>query len=399
MRADEPPTETIPTQATFPGVEETRPRSFACARQSAGRAVARTRRPQDVPSLTVETHVAPPDVLARAAAEIGREVEHEVLHHGKRADRLLSSALRRRRDLLVPDGRFVSRAVFALFRWRGWIEPLGPKSIEARLMLACLLDFPSVPPACRVWARRLERDPGRLIALGDAPSWKARAEGFRRLLGGQPVTADPWRLFPPWFREVLPIPPGDAPTKTKFVALLNALQTPAPLWVRVQGKDPDALWSELREAGVKPWIHRRIPGAAKLDPDVDIYHLPAFERGDLEIQDLASQVVALVCDPDPGERWWDACAGAGGKALHLAALMGGKGVVVATDIHPGRLKETVRRARRSPLHQHHDEGLGRPQDRGQAEEFSRRSGRCPLLGNRHLETQPRRPLDVGSRGD
>ncbi|HMB02774.1 MAG TPA: RsmB/NOP family class I SAM-dependent RNA methyltransferase, partial [Isosphaeraceae bacterium] len=44
-----------------------------------------------------------------------------------------------------------------------------------------------------------------------------------------------------------------------------------------------------------------------------------------------------------------ACAGAGGKALHLAALMRGKGVVVATDTHPGRLKETVRRARRSPF--------------------------------------------------
>ncbi len=76
---------------------------------------------------------------------------------------------------------------------------------------------------------------------------------------------------------------------------------------------------------------------------------PAFERGELEIQDLASQAVALACDPDPGERWWDACAGAGGKALHLAALMGGKGLVVATDTHTGRLKEAVRRARRSPF--------------------------------------------------
>ncbi len=72
-------------------------------------------------------------------------------------------------------------------------------------------------------------------------------------------------------------------------------------------------------------------------------------RGELEIQDLASQAVGLACDPDPGERWWDACAGAGGKALHLAALMQGRGVVVATDVHAARLKEAVRRARRSPF--------------------------------------------------
>ncbi len=89
--------------------------------------------------------------------------------------------------------------------------------------------------------------------------------------------------------------------------------------------------------------------AAKLDPEADVHHLPAFTRGVLEIQDLASQAVGLACDPDPGERWWDACAGAGGKALHLAALMRGKGVVVATDSHAARLKEAVRRARRSPF--------------------------------------------------
>src|SRR5262249_51214626 len=83
--------------------------------------------------------------------------------------------------------------------------------------------------------------------------------------------------------------------------------------------------------------------------DADVHHLPAFERGALEIQDLAAQAVALGCDPDPGDRWWDVCAGAGGKALHLATLMGGKGVVVATDVNAARLKEAARRARRSPL--------------------------------------------------
>jgi 16S rRNA (cytosine967-C5)-methyltransferase len=191
-------------------------------------------------------------------------------------------------------------------------------------------------------------DPAGLFALGDAPTWKARSEGFRRLLGGQAVTADPWRLFPPWLRDHLPLPPGGGSPKTRYVEFLQSLQTIAPLWVRAQVPEPGRLWDELRAAGIKPWVHRRAEHAAKLGHDVDVYHLPAFERGLLEIQDLASQAVALACDPDPGERWWDACAGAGGKSLHLAALMNGKGVVVATDLHEGRLKETVRRARRSP---------------------------------------------------
>jgi 16S rRNA (cytosine967-C5)-methyltransferase len=96
-------------------------------------------------------------------------------------------------------------------------------------------------------------------------------------------------------------------------------------------------------------VHRQLPRAAKLDPDSEIYQLPAFTRGELEIQDLASQAVGLVCDPDPGERWWDVCAGAGGKAIHLAALMRGKGLVVATDSNAKRLAEAVKRARRSPF--------------------------------------------------
>jgi 16S rRNA (cytosine967-C5)-methyltransferase len=135
----------------------------------------------------------------------------------------------------------------------------------------------------------------------------------------------------------------------KYLELLQTLQARPPLWVRAQGADEQATWKELNETGIKPWVHRKLHRAAKIDSESDIYHLPAFERGDLEIQDLASQAVALACDPDPGDRWWDACAGAGGKALHLAGLMKGKGLVVATDVHAIKLKEAVRRARRSPF--------------------------------------------------
>jgi 16S rRNA (cytosine967-C5)-methyltransferase len=294
-------------------------------------------------------HVVALETLADAAVAIARQVEREVLEEKKRADRALAFALRSRRDLATPDHQFISQAVFALFRWRGWIEPLRLPSDEARLLLAWLLDAPHVHPVCRSWASAIDRDPSRLVALGDAPNWTARAEGMKRWLGGRPVTADPWRLFPEWLRDHLPLPPGGGSPKLKYLELLHTMQARPPLWVRAQGPDEKATWAQLSELGVKPWVHRQVSRAAKLPVDSDVYHLAPFERGELEIQDLASQAVALACDPDPGERWWDACAGAGGKALHLAALMRGKGVVVATDTHAGRLKETVRRARRSPF--------------------------------------------------
>ena len=281
--------------------------------------------------------------------EIALAVEQAVFEEGKRADRTIAAMLRQRRDLAPPDHRFISQCVFALFRWHGWIEPLRMPQPEARLLLAWLLDAPSVHPVCRVWAKRLGHDPNRLSALGDAPGWTARAEGLKRWVGGRAINADPWRLVPDWLRAQLPIPPGGGTPKLKYLEFLQALQKRPALWVRAQGADEKALWNELREAGLKPWVHRRVTRAARLEPDSDVHHLPAFERGELEIQDLASQAVGLACDPDPGERWWDACAGAGGKALQIAALMGGKGVVVATDTHSGRLKEAVHRARRSPF--------------------------------------------------
>lgn len=288
-------------------------------------------------------------MLAHAAVEMADAVEAAVYRDGLRADRTIAASLRQRRDLAAPDHRFLSRAAFSLFRWRGWVEPLGLATTADRLVLSILLDSTSLHPACRSLARIAGRDPSRLIPLGDAPTWAARAEAFRRLLGGMPVTADPWRLFPEWLRGQLPLPPGGGSTKTRYVSLLQTLQSRPPLWVRAQGPDPDRTWDELKRLGVRTWIHRRNNRAAKLVEDVDVYHLPPFERGELEIQDLASQCVGLACDPDPGERWWDACAGAGGKSLHLASLMNSKGLVVATDVHAVKLKEAVRRARRSPF--------------------------------------------------
>jgi 16S rRNA (cytosine967-C5)-methyltransferase len=337
--------------------------------------------PRSRPAAREAPHIAPLDLLARAAVEVATAVEQAVLGAGKHADRAIAAVLRGRARapetrgpaLGLPDQRFISQSVFALFRWRGWIDPLRLQRPEARLLLAWLLDAPAVHPVCRVWARIIGRDPGQLVALGDAPNWTARAEGLKRWLGGRGVTADPWRLFPAWLRDHLPLPPSGASPKIRYLELLHALQARPQLWVRAQGPGarlrggphpafgpplPEgegqrggtaALWAELREGGLKPWVHRHVPSAARLPADADVHHLPAFQRGALEIQDLAAQAVALGCDPDPGERWWDVCAGAGGKALHLAALMEGKGVVVATDVNAAKLKETVRRARRSPF--------------------------------------------------
>src|SRR5437764_415903 len=110
-------------------------------RTSVGPPAPRSTRPNERrPESREAMHVAPLEVLAESAAAIAARVERGVLDEGKRADRTVAAELRPRRDLAPPDHRFISEAVFALLRWRGWIEPLELPSIESRLLLAWLLD-------------------------------------------------------------------------------------------------------------------------------------------------------------------------------------------------------------------------------------------------------------------
>jgi 16S rRNA (cytosine967-C5)-methyltransferase len=78
-----------------------------------------------------------------------------------------------------------------------------------------------------------------------------------------------------------------------------------------------------------------------------LQHTQFFETGAFEFQDEASQLVTQLCDVKPGQRVLDLAAGAGGKALALAALMGNRGDILAFDVEPRRLKQLPPRARRA----------------------------------------------------
>lgn len=81
-------------------------------------------------------------------------------------------------------------------------------------------------------------------------------------------------------------------------------------------------------------------------PD-DIYRSQLFQQGAIEIQDISSQMISLLARPRPGETWWDACAGEGGKTLHMSDLMENRGLIWATDRASWRLKILARRAARA----------------------------------------------------
>lgn len=79
----------------------------------------------------------------------------------------------------------------------------------------------------------------------------------------------------------------------------------------------------------------------------NLFATKAFKQGLFEVQDFSSQQAAPTLEVQPGHTVIDACAGAGGKSLHLAALMENKGQLISLDIHDWKLTELKKRARRN----------------------------------------------------
>ena len=82
------------------------------------------------------------------------------------------------------------------------------------------------------------------------------------------------------------------------------------------------------------------------DPDFPLVQSQWYRQGLFQIQDEASQMIARILDPKPGENILDLCAGAGGKATHLAQLMNNKGRILAVDLHQGKIKDLMENVER-----------------------------------------------------
>jgi len=113
---------------------------------------------------------------------------------------------------------------------------------------------------------------------------------------------------------------------------------------------PEELQRELSNEEIIANTLKKYPYAVQLHKRADVFKTDAFKKGYFEVQDASSQLVAPTLDIEPGMRVIDACAGAGGKTLHIASLMENKGQIIALDIIGGKLKELKRRARRAKAH-------------------------------------------------
>lgn len=131
--------------------------------------------------------------------------------------------------------------------------------------------------------------------------------------------------------------------------ILPALNQRAKLYLRVNTlkMSRDKAIFDLTQEDIDVVAVEDSPHAMLVPSKKNVFRTKTFLAGGFEVQDVASQSVGYVADVKPGMRVIDACAGAGGKSLHMASLMQNKGKIISLDVHDKKLEQLKLRARRA----------------------------------------------------
>lgn len=144
---------------------------------------------------------------------------------------------------------------------------------------------------------------------------------------------------------------GRAQLGERWERAISALNKRAPLVIRANTLKINR--SELRDLLIKENYPAKddplAPDSLILDENKNVNKTEFFKKGFFEIQDSSSQNVGQFLAPEPGMRVIDACAGGGGKSLHIAALMQNKGKLISMDVEQWKLDELRKRARRNGI--------------------------------------------------
>jgi len=211
------------------------------------------------------------------------------------ADAVLRGALRSAR-LSRQESAAVAGLVFSYFRWFGWLNPR--ENIAREFLRVRELD------------QRFSGNPDTF------------------------TTDELLKAIPLWVTDEVEV----------SREWLIALQTRPVLWLRAKRGTAQQLAAKLGDCVQGTGV---LTDALEYRGAKDLFRTPEFHAGEFEMQDIASQLVSLLCDPKPGETWWDACAGEGGKTLHFSDLMANKGMIWASDRSERRLARLKQRAARA----------------------------------------------------
>lgn len=251
----------------------------------------------------------------------------EIFAQGFYADKVIQRHLKANSKWGSRDRKFFAENVYEIVRWKRLLEYLVDSHSE---------DY------WGLWAAYWVRSGNEL------PDW-AEFDGLHseeiRQREKQNTSFAIAQSIPDWMHAR-----GQAELGEAWPNVMRALNAPAEVFLRVNAlkTTPDELLKLLEGEGISAKkVSSDLPYALKLNERKNVFITESFKKGLFEVQDAASQMVAPLLGIEPGHRVIDACAGAGGKSLHMASLMKNKGKIISLDIHEWKLKELKIRARRA----------------------------------------------------
>ncbi|WP_425237515.1 RsmB/NOP family class I SAM-dependent RNA methyltransferase [Ulvibacterium sp.] len=254
---------------------------------------------------------------------------------GQYADKAIEKTLRRDKRWGSRDRGFIAETTYEIVRYkRLYAEIAEIKEPYSRSNLFRMW---------AVWA---------VLRGIELPDWKQIAPTPERRIKGKFDELSKIRKYRESIPDWLDALGENALGEKLWTAEIEALNKQAHVVLRVNTlkTTKTKLQRELLDAGIATEPVKGSPDALKLQVRTNVFSSEPFKNGWFEVQDASSQLVGNFLDVKPGMRVVDACAGAGGKTLHLAALMENKGQLIALDIYGNKLKELKRRARRNGAH-------------------------------------------------
>ena len=279
-----------------------------------------------------------------ALLDLGTELLRQVLRLEQPADGVVSAFLRKHKALGVRERHTLAETVYAVLRQRLLWQHLaqsGGGALERRLAMLAWQGSAGFLRSALGPKEQLWLDAVRAVDRESLP------EKLRHNL-------------PDWLAAALQqqLPAGE------FWPLVGALAESAPLDLRVNTLEArrDAVQQELAAAAIPSEPTPHSPWGLRIQGKPALNRLDLFTRGDVEVQDEGSQLLAAITDAKRGEMVVDFCAGAGGKTLALGAAMRNTGRLYAFDVSGHRLDALKPRLARSGLSNVHPAQLAHERD-------------------------------------
>jgi len=259
----------------------------------------------------------------------------QIFNEGMYADKVVQQLLKRDKRWGSRDRGFVAETTYDIVRWkRLYAEIADVKEPFSR---------DDIWRMFAVWATL------RGIKL---PDWKYfEGTPLRKIKGRFDELSKVRRIkesIPDWMDELAVSELGEAVWNKEALALNE--QADVILRTNTLKTTKEKLQTVLFDLNIETESIEGYPDALKLKERANVFTTDAFQNGWFEVQDASSQLVAEFLKVKPGMKVVDTCAGAGGKTLHMAALMENKGQIIAMDIYENKLKELKRRAKRAGAH-------------------------------------------------